>query len=183
MARAGQEFANAGAGERWIFRTTSEETGGQLLRVDVYLAPGGGPPFAHTHPGYQERFVIAAGRFRFKIDGQGREVRDGDEIVAEAGQSHTFRNIGEEEGRVTIEFRPGRGMEDLLEAGFNLARDGKLRRGLPSPLQFAVMADEFRDEIGLPGLLKPALAILAPIGRRLGYRPRYGLPDVPTARS
>jgi quercetin dioxygenase-like cupin family protein len=179
MAHSGQEFVNAGAGERWVFRTTSEQSGGELLRVDVHFTPGGGPPVAHVHPGYQERFMIAAGRFRFTIDGQAREVREGDELVAEAGQRHGFRNIGEEKGMVTIEFRPGRGMEDLIEVGFNLARDRKLRRGLPSPLQFAVMADEFSDEIGIPGLMRPALAVLAPMGRRLGYRSRYGLPDLP----
>ena len=181
MARTGQEFVNAGAGERWIFRTTSEETGGELLRVEVHFRPGGGPPIAHTHPGYEERFIIGAGRFRFHVDGRDREAREGDVVVAKGGERHVFRNIGDEDGWATIEFRPGRGMEDLLEVGFNLAKDGRLRRGLPSPLQFAVMAQEFRDEIGLPPHLRPALAVLAPVARRLGYSARYGLRDAPGA--
>ncbi len=177
MARAGQEFVNSGAGERWVFRTTSEETDGRLLRVDVHLRPGGGPPVAHAHPRYEERFLIGAGRFHFNVDGRSQELREGDVIVAEAGQRHAFRNIGDEEGWVTIEFRPGRGMEDLIEVGLNLARDGKLRWGLPSPLQLAVMASEFSDEMKLPGPVKPLMSVLAPVGRRLGYRARYGLPD------
>jgi len=177
MARPGQEFVNAGAGERWIFRTTSEETGGELLRVEVHLRPGGGPPIAHTHPGYEERWIIGSGRFLFRIDGRDRETREGDVVAAKGGERHIFRNIGEEDGWVTVEFRPGRGMEDLLEVGLNLAHDGKLRRGLPSPLQFAVMAQEFRDEIGLPPLIRPAMAMLAPVARRLGYTARYGLPQ------
>lgn len=72
-------------------------------------------------------------------------------------------------------------MEELLEVGFNLAQDGKLRRGLPSPLQFAVMAQEFRDEIALPPIVRPVLSVLAPVARRLGYTARYGLPEAQDA--
>jgi hypothetical protein len=66
-------------------------------------------------------------------------------------------------------------MEAFFETFFGLARDGKTnKRGLPSPLQLAVIGRHYRDEIG-PALFSHKVlgvlsVILSPIGRLLGYR-------------
>jgi hypothetical protein len=58
---------------------------------------------------------------------------------------------------------------------FTLAAEGKTgKRGLPGPLQLAVIARAHFDTVRLPfppaPLQRAALAVGAPIGRALGYR-------------
>jgi hypothetical protein len=85
-----------------------------------------------------------------------------------------------------IELRPALRMETLFETIAGLARAGKLNaKGFPSPLQGAVLAREFKDEItpardpGIPfawlplPVLRALLLLLAPIGRAHGYRAEY----------
>jgi hypothetical protein len=69
-------------------------------------------------------------------------------------------------------------MESLFETLFGLGRDGKTdEEGAPRLLQGAVMLAEYEDEYRLarPPLpvQKALLAVLAPIGRLLGYRAWY----------
>jgi hypothetical protein len=78
-------------------------------------------------------------------------------------------------------------MEAVFESLAGLAARGKLdRRGFPSPLQGAVIAREFRNELApardrnipfgwlpLP-VLRFVLLVLAPIGKALGYTATAG---------
>jgi len=66
----------------------------------------------------------------------------------------------------------------LFETLFGLGRDGKTdEEGSPGLLQGAVMLEEYGDEYRLarpPLPVQTALvAVLAPIGRLLGYQGRY----------
>ncbi len=61
---------------------------------------------------------------------------------------------------------------------FGLAADGRTnRKGMPNPLQLAVIAKHHFDDVRLPhvphALQKAAFAIGAPLGRALGYRSGY----------
>ena len=66
----------------------------------------------------------------------------------------------------------------LLETLFGLAKDGKIgKSGNPSPLQLAVIFDEFA-ELGRPvqppaTVQKLLFAPVAALGRARGYRARY----------
>ena len=73
---------------------------------------------------------------------------------------------------------PALQFEQLLETMFALANDGKTnRKGLPNPLQLAVVANHHFDDVRLPfppaWLQKLGLIAGAPFGRLLGYRPVY----------
>jgi hypothetical protein len=66
----------------------------------------------------------------------------------------------------------------MISTLFGLANDGLTNaKGMPHLLQAAVIADEFRDVVQFvrpPLFIQRALfALLAPIGRALGYRPYY----------
>jgi hypothetical protein len=66
----------------------------------------------------------------------------------------------------------------LISTLFGLANDGLTNdRGVPHLLQLAVIGDEFGDVIEFarpPRIVQRVLfALLAPIGRALGYRPWY----------
>jgi hypothetical protein len=70
-------------------------------------------------------------------------------------------------------------MEEWFETFFGLQKDGKInpKRGLPNPLQWAVISREYEDEIYLasPPLLvqRVRFGLLATIGKLLGYKARY----------
>ena len=71
---------------------------------------------------------------------------------------------------------PALEFESLIETMFTLAAEGKTnRKGLPNPLRLAVIAKAHFDTVRLPfppaWLQRAALAVGAPLGRVLGYRP------------
>jgi hypothetical protein len=68
--------------------------------------------------------------------------------------------------------------EEFFETIWGFAKDGKTNeKGVPNLLQVAVIADEYADEFRLaspPLIVQRALfAVLAPVGKLLGYRARY----------
>jgi hypothetical protein len=61
---------------------------------------------------------------------------------------------------------------------YGLAADGKTnRKGMPNPLRLAVIARHHFDDVRLPfppaWMQRIGLALGAPLGRLLGYRPTY----------
>jgi hypothetical protein len=50
MARAGDEIVNPRTGQRLVFLETGEENDGELVRIDSYNPPTGGPEPEHLHP-------------------------------------------------------------------------------------------------------------------------------------
>lgn len=183
MTEQGDVIENPRSRERIVFRETGADTGGELLRFDLTMAPGGSLPMAHVHPRQEERFIVVSGRVRFRIGGEERVAGVGETVVAPPGTAHTFQNDGDEEARLTIEFRPALKTETLLRTVFGLAKDGKSNeRGMPGFLQSALLAREYDTFLpGLPiWLQKAGLLALAPMARALGYRARYeeyGGPD------
>src|SRR4051794_32164692 len=61
MAYAGQVIENPVSGERITFRKTAADTNGELLEIDLELAPDGHVPGMHVHPTQTERFEIVSG--------------------------------------------------------------------------------------------------------------------------
>ena len=181
MARQGDVLENPATGERLVFRRTAADSGGAVLAFDYFLPAGGSVPLAHVHPRQEERFEILSGRARIRVGRRLRRATVGESVLVPRGTVHRLWNAGGDELHAVVEFRPALRTEEGFEQLFGLGRDGKLgRRGFPHPLQFAVMAKEYRDEAQfplLPALVQRALiAPLALIGARLGYRafdPRY----------
>lgn len=82
-------------------------------------------------------------------------------------------NPGAEPARVRWRTTPGGRTEQWFRAIDALHREGRVgRNGMPGPLSFGVMLDEYRDVFRLAGpdwLLRPAFAALAFAGRARGY--------------
>lgn len=178
MAHAGQELDNAVTRERIIIRETAADTDGERFSFDLLMAPSGFVPTAHIHPGQEERFEVMAGSPTFDLAGEIREARPGDVVVAPPGLSHVFRNRGGEEAHLRISLTPALRSEELFEAVWGLAAQGRLgSNGLPrNPFQLAVIGHEFREEVRPASTLLRALDVLTPagasLGRLLGYRIR-----------
>ena len=162
-------------GTRYAFR---REEGGGMLRVEMWVRPGGGVT-PHVHPSMEERFRVVAGRCDFLAGREWRTAGAGEEVVVPPGTRHAFRNPHDEETHVVCEARPPMSLQEFLEDVAGLSRAGKLtRQGLPRPggvLAAAVLARHYRDMVVLlmpPPFLQPLLlGPLARLGERRGLRP------------
>jgi quercetin dioxygenase-like cupin family protein len=164
--------------ERIVFRKRSRDTGGELMEMTLYLAPGGFIASPHVHPNQEERFEVAGSPVVFRVAGRERIYQPGEFAVVPAGVPHTWWNASDQEAATLVQFRPALDTETFFETFFGLARDGKVgKSGLPNPLQMSVLARGYNREMALPPpaqwILGPLSVVLAPLARALGYRARY----------
>src|SRR5215211_4645840 len=96
----GQTLANPVTGERFTFLETAAQTGGELLRFELGLRPGGAVPMPHVHPIQTERFEVVSGRMRFRVGLRTVVAGPGDVVEVAPGVAHSFANAGEHEARL-----------------------------------------------------------------------------------
>ena len=164
--------------ERLTFRRTSAQTGGEAVLVETVVQPDGFVAAAHVHPRQTERFEVLSGTLGLRLGSRTLTGGPGDRLEIEPGVPHRFWNAGADELRFMAEVRPALDFESLIETMFGLAADGKTnRKGMPNPVRLAVIARAHFDTVRLPFppalLQRLALALGAPMGRALGYRPTY----------
>src|SRR5829696_7770176 len=172
MARAGERLYDPVIGDSIEFRETARDTGGALLS-GVWTAVGA-PPM-HVHPFEEEQ----------------RSLGEGEQATVPPGTPHTWysEDDQEEKARFLFELRPALNTEILLETLYGLATDGNTdRNGLTKPLQLAVILNGLnKGEIYLAtppiAVQKALFALLAPVGKLVGYRdhyPKYSGADTPS---
>jgi len=178
MAYTGQTLDNPVSGERITFRRTAADTDGELLEIDLELAPDGHVPGKHVHPVQEERFEVLSGTMKFKMGRKTVVAEAGEVVTVPAGVSHKFENGGDETACVRVQVRPALRMEQLFEAAVELANEGRTTsKGMPKPLDLALFVREFADEV--QGAFPPAwvqqatMAPLAWIARKRGHAERY----------
>ena len=189
MARAGEEIHNPVQGDSIVFRQTSRDTGGELMRGELVVSPGGGNPL-HVHPLQEEHFEVLSGTLGVQIGDEQLSLREGEEATVPPGTPHRWFNESDrEEARVLGEVRPAFNSEVFFETLYGLARDGRTDEGgVPNPLQFAVMLNGLhKGEIYLaepPMAVQKALfTLLSPFGKLVGYKdhyPKYSAPETPS---
>jgi mannose-6-phosphate isomerase-like protein (cupin superfamily) len=178
MIRAGDSIVNPVTGERLVFELTSHDTDGAYTLFDTYVDPGGSVASAHVHPYQTEIFTVVEGRLGVKRGREKLELGPGEVAMIDPGTPHRFWNAGETTLRFRAEVRPALEFESLIETMFGLAADGKTnRKGMPSPLRLAVIANHHFDVVRLPGipqvLQRAALVPGALLGRVFGYAATY----------
>jgi quercetin dioxygenase-like cupin family protein len=178
MIRTGDTLENPVTGERVTFLATSGDTGGEAVVIETVVRPHGFVAASHVHPSQSERFAVAEGALGLRVGRQTITLAAGEVATVEAGTPHRFWNAGEDEVRFVCEIRPALDFESLLETMFGLAADGRTnRKGMPNPLRLAVIAQAHFSTVRLPfppaWLQRAGLALAAPMGRLVGYRPTY----------
>jgi quercetin dioxygenase-like cupin family protein len=176
MIRTVDVLQNPVTGELLHFVQAAADTDGEVVVVDVVVAPDGCVAAAHCHPYQTEKFEVLEGEVTFKVGREKVVAKAGMKIVVEPGTAHKFWNSGTTNARFRCEVRPALQFEQLIETMFSLAQEGKTsRKGMPNPFRLAVIANAHFDDVRLPViphvLQKMALAMGAPVGRLLGYRP------------
>jgi mannose-6-phosphate isomerase-like protein (cupin superfamily) len=175
VARSGEEIRNPVAGLTLRFLRVAAETDGELLEMEATYEPSSIEPVEHFHPSQDEHFEILEGIMRAEVDGEQRELRLGNTLDVPAGTPHAMWNAEDRPARTRWQTRPALRTEEFFETVFRLAREGKTNeKGIPNPLQLAVVANAYRDEFrttrppqALQALLLP---VVSAIGRLFGYR-------------
>jgi quercetin dioxygenase-like cupin family protein len=178
MARSGGALEHPVTRERIVWRKVARETGGEVLELDLYMAPGGFVAAEHIHSKQEERFEVIAGTVTLRLDGVEATLHPGETAVVSAGQPHVWWNSGSEEAQVRGQVIPALRTEIFFETFFGLGADAKTNsKGLPNPLQLAVLMREYKDELRLarpPYVVQALLFVpLALLGRLVGYRGWY----------
>lgn len=140
-------------------------------------------PDEHIHPHQEEYIKVLSGKYMVAFGGTEHELTDGDEITIPKNRAHRHWNPGNKSARVIHEHRPALQSEELFETFYVLAQAGNTdEKGIPNPLQFAVVNNEYPGHAyttGLPISLQKALfTLLAPIGRLAGYKAKYTREDI-----
>jgi quercetin dioxygenase-like cupin family protein len=171
MAHVGQEISNPRTGQRMKFVELEPD----LLRIDSVSPASNEPEPLHVHPRQESGAELLSGSLVFEVDGVQRRLEPGDSIAIPAGTPHRFWNDGEQDAHWSGYFRPALASAEFFETLFALAGEDKLdAKGMPRPLQLAVMVPAFAEEIRPVSppwpLLRVGAAMLAPLARARGYR-------------
>ena len=157
-------------GLRVEFRRTGEETGGELLEMEVSGRPRGFLNQRHVHPEQVERIEVILGTVKVAMNGREHVLRPGNSIEVPAGTPHTQVAVGDEPGTVRIQVRPAGQTEAFMRRVAQLCREGQfMRQGFPRPVAGAGLVQEFAaaGHAAMPSLrVQRALArLVLAIGR------------------
>jgi quercetin dioxygenase-like cupin family protein len=115
-----------------------------LLVMESSYAPGGAPAPPHLHPDQEERFVVLSGALRAAVDGERRELREGDELIIPAGTPHEFGGHPDQPGTVRWEVRPPLRTWEFFTALFSSLQAHADGRGDEVDFDVAAYDDVFR---------------------------------------
>src|SRR5579859_2736858 len=179
MGRKGDVLYNPRRREKVVLEETGAETGGERLAMLVIQEPTPARMPEHLHPRQRETFTIRTGALTYVLAGAApRIAKAGQTITVEPGVRHQWWNDGPEPVEMLGVIEPAGRWLEFMETIYGLTNEGKVSaRGMPHPLQIAVMAWEFRREWVPARLPAPVrlvvLPVLAVVGRLLGYRATY----------
>lgn len=183
MSRFGDFYENRITGERVVvLRGDEDSLPEESALAHLTVKPRGAVSGEHLHPKIRERFVVLSGTLGTRLDGIERELHAGEEAMAAPGMAHDWWNAGDEDASVLVEVDGPREhmprFEAMIGTIFGLANDGRTNtKGLPSPLQLALLAQEFDDVIRFTSppraLQRPLFAVLGALGRMRSLRSHY----------
>ena len=100
-------------GERYIIRTTSQETNGVYSMLEIVADPRNGVPM-HVHDNEEEHFIVLEGKVLIANGDSRAEVGAGSSVTIGRGVPHAWCNLSEDVRlRMLVVFSPG-GLEELF---------------------------------------------------------------------
>jgi mannose-6-phosphate isomerase-like protein (cupin superfamily) len=144
------DWSEVTRGERYIIRTTSEETNGAYSTVEVVADPRNGVPM-HVHDNEEERFIILEGEALIANGDSRVEVGAGSSITIGRGVAHAWCNLSQHGPlHMLVLFSPG-GLEELFR-----------RNAGTEPAEMIALADKFGTRITGPALFDNLYTISSP---------------------
>lgn len=171
-----RQIENRLSKERITFLQTGAETGGELFAFEVWVPTDMVSPPAHLHLAEEERLEVLEGEMTIQTGGRQYVLGPGDSHTVESGVTHTWHNSGSGPLRFQAEFRPPGNMQSFFETYCGLAAEGRSdEKGQLPLLQVAASLPFWGMYLAGPPILAQRLlmAVLRPVARLRGYRPRY----------
>lgn len=103
------------AGNTYTMLLTGEDTAGQYDLIDMYIAPGGGPP-PHRH-NFEEMFTILEGEIEYYFRGEIFYAKSGDTVNIPANAPHNFKNVSGKPARILCLCSPAAQAEYFMSVG------------------------------------------------------------------
>src|SRR5829696_8528007 len=186
-ANAAPDLTPIEAGEIWENPVTGEyarivempwRNEEQRAVAELRAVPGARVAGEHLHPAIRERFTVLEGALTVVRDGERTGLVAGETTEIEAGVWHDWWNEADVDAIVRVEVAPGERFVHMIETAFGLGRNGHLTsKGMPNPLQLALLGREFSDVIVFrrppPAVQRVLFGALAPVARARGYRATY----------
>ncbi|MBY0526858.1 MAG: cupin domain-containing protein [Gemmataceae bacterium] len=97
-----------------LFKVESEQTDGAYAVLEQTIPPHHGPPL-HVHRHETEIFYILEGTFEITVGGKKISAPTGAMAVCPRDIPHTFRNVGDTDGRLLLTVIPGRFSNYFIE--------------------------------------------------------------------
>jgi quercetin dioxygenase-like cupin family protein len=107
MNPTGSEWLETTPGERFKIQTSSSDTGGAYLILEIEAAPRIGVPL-HTHDNEEEHFTIVEGTVRIAVGGKTQDYPAGTSVTVGKGIPHAWCNLTDSAVRFLAVFTPGR---------------------------------------------------------------------------
>jgi quercetin dioxygenase-like cupin family protein len=144
------EWSEVTRGERYIIRTTSEETNGAYSMLEVVADPRNGVPM-HVHDNGEEHFIILEGKALIANGNSRAEVTAGSSITIGRGVPHAWCNLSQDAPlRMLVLFSPG-GLEELFR-----------KNAGTEPADMVALANKFGTRITGPALFDDLYTISSP---------------------
>jgi hypothetical protein len=176
MLAAGSSYENPNNGARLVVLEMTP----QILLFERTYKPRTGRADPHLHLDFTQSWEVLSGRARYELDREDRDLGPGERAEIQMGQPHRdLYNPFDDDAGARFEIRPcNQFVETFFETLVWLFSRGKLdEQERFSQLQLFVILHDTKAQsyaAGLPiPLQKAALPLLAAIGRRRGYKPRY----------
>jgi mannose-6-phosphate isomerase-like protein (cupin superfamily) len=173
MAVAVREIRNPRTGQQLKFVVSRPD----ILRIEALNPPSAEREPVHVHPRQTSGCEVTSGSLVFEVDGRERRLSAGDSIVIPPDTPHRFWNDGGEAASSVQFFEPALETAAFFETFFALAAADELdAKGMPRPLQLALLVPEFGAEIRPVSppwpILRTLAFVLGPLARARGYRAR-----------
>ena len=134
---------------------------------DLLAVPEAAVAGPHAHSGQEERFEVVDGIMGYRRG----ELRAGGSVTVPPGVVYDWWNAGDGDLRARVAVFPPGAVRAMIGAVWRLATVGRTSaKGMPGPIDAALLAEAFGDEIVFerpPRAVQQALAhTVAPIARR-----------------
>jgi quercetin dioxygenase-like cupin family protein len=99
-------------------------TDGSATLIETTDGPGCGAPL-HRHGSQTEIYHVVSGQYLFEMDGVRTLAHPGQTVVAKAGCTHSFVNVGNASSRMLILIMPGLDAESFFDEMRALVANGR----------------------------------------------------------
>jgi quercetin dioxygenase-like cupin family protein len=162
-------------GTTFLLARSTQDTGGERVEFEISLQPGAPSPPPHFHPRQTEEWHVLYGTLSIQIDGDWRELREGESATMPPGQVHTLRNRSNGVVRVRDVHIPAGDFQGYIETLHRLSETGKVK-SLKDPRSLIHLSMLLREHRRSGGQVTASAAqrvgetVLAAVGRLLRYR-------------